>query len=126
MIGLVQDYQKSETVEIVCKYNSRSDIQKLVETWNTNYPDGMVVMDSPAWNEFQWTYMPFDLDDATDMTHFLDEVATSMQKDEKKTLEKLRITFEKRLAARPDADGKSMNELAILEIKEHVERMNKH
>jgi hypothetical protein len=67
-----------------------------------------------------------DIIDSTDMTNFLK--GTSLYNDPVKTLELMRTKMEKHLAARPDAAGKSMQELAHLEImeslKRHRERMH--
>lgn len=61
-----------------------------------------------------------------DMTLFLDELNTAIPKDVKMTVEQLKTTMEQRLGARPDAAGKSFNELAFLEIKEHLARTRGH
>ena len=56
------------------------------------------------------------------MTNFLSDVSPSLHDDPVKTLELMRTKMEQHLTARPDAVGKSMEELAHLEIIEALER----
>ena len=63
-----------------------------------------------------------DMIDSTNMANFLQDVGPSLHNDPVKTLELMRTKMEKHLAARPDAAGQSMQELAHLEIMEALER----